>query len=67
MKQALIYGDLTSDRAGEQYPTVSVCDDCIKKDKAKEAEGRNRIVSIVGDEDDADGPCELCGCEGNDA
>lgn len=63
MKNALIYGDLTSDRAGEQYPTVPVCDDCIEKDKAKEMEGRNRIATIVGDEDDAEGPCEFCGCE----
>lgn len=61
MKNALITGDLTSDRAGEQYPTVAVCDDCIRTEAAKKE--HSRILTIIGDEDDAEGPCEFCDCE----
>lgn len=33
VKTCTIYGDLTSDRAGDNYPTVQVCDDCVEDDE----------------------------------
>lgn len=61
MKQAVIFGDLTSDRTSEQYPTVTLCEECIRGDKAKK--GESQIVSIAGDAGPDDGPCEWCGEE----
>lgn len=61
MRQAMIFGDLTSDRAGEQYPTVPLCEDCIQKDKARKED--SQIVTLIGDVDDGEGPCEWCGVE----
>lgn len=61
MRQAMIFGDLTSDRAGEQYPTVSLCEDCIQKDRARKED--SQIVTLIGDVDNGEGPCEWCDAE----
>jgi hypothetical protein len=59
MKTCVIYGDLSSDSAGEQYPTVPVCDDCVAAQQAREDE--SALVS-VGEYDDSFGDtCEFCG------
>lgn len=58
MKQVVVFGDLTSDRTSEQYPTIVLCDDCIRRDRAKEED--SQIVNVVGDADDADDACEWC-------
>lgn len=64
MRDAMIYGDLSSDRAGEQYPTVPLCEDCIKAEQAKKE--NSQIVVLIGDSDHNEGPCEWCGAEDED-
>jgi len=51
MKRYVVYGDLASGEAAEQYPTITMCNDC-----AKEAE----IVAVEGP---AAGPCDVCGAD----
>ena len=58
MKTCVIYGDMQADRAGEQYPTVNLCDDCVAEDAAQ---GENhQIVSQAGYDPDL-GACHGCG------
>jgi hypothetical protein len=33
LKTCIIRGDMESDRADEQYPTVQICDECIEQDR----------------------------------
>lgn len=61
MKRAVIFGDLTSDSTSEQYPTVTICDDCIRTDE--KLKNDSRVVSIQGSAGPEDGPCEWCGAE----
>lgn len=64
MKTCTIWGDLSSDRTGEQYPTVAVCDDCVK---AEQARGEDSQIVTVGDYDsDYGNVCEFCGEEFED-
>ena len=61
MKRAVIFGDMTSDSTSEQYPTVTLCEECIRLDEGKKEDAQ--IVSIEGDATAEDGPCEVCGAE----
>ncbi len=61
MKRAMIYGDLSSDSTADQYPTVTLCDDCIAEDAARKENAQ--IVGFDGDAGADDGPCEWCGTE----
>jgi hypothetical protein len=36
MKSCMINGDMSSDSATEQYPTVTVCNDCYEADAKRE-------------------------------
>lgn len=57
MKTCMIWGDLSSDRASEQYPTVTLCDECVD---AEEAGEESQIVT-VGEYDPSFGDtCEFC-------
>lgn len=61
MKRAVIFGDLSSDSTSEQYPTVTLCDECIADDEKKRED--SQVVSIDGSASSDDGPCEWCGGE----
>ena len=61
MKQAVIFGDLTSDRTSEQYPTVTLCENCIREDEAQRE--NSQIVHMAGEADADDAVCEWCGAE----
>jgi len=64
MKQCMLWGDLSSDRASEQYPEAPVCIDCIK---AEEARGEDsRIVSVGDVVTDSEAVCALCDCGSDD-
>jgi hypothetical protein len=56
-----VWGDMAADSAADQYPTVAVCESCIKEQGAR-AEG-NEIVSVgiklVTDKSET---CHFCGC-----
>jgi hypothetical protein len=44
MKTCVIIGEMTSDRASENYPTVQVCDECIEYDKSLQEDHQIRAV-----------------------
>jgi len=51
---------MQSDRASEQYPTVNLCDDCVRREDAKGPD--SAIVTKGGGYDpDLGDSCELCG------
>ena len=65
MKNCTVQGDMTADSAGDQYPTIPLCDDCIEADS--KAEGDARIVAIEGERAAGEpGICEWCGAEAGD-
>lgn len=60
MKSCTLWGDMSSDRASEQYPEEAVCVDCIA---SEQAQGENsRIVAVGGDVTDPNATCALCDC-----
>jgi hypothetical protein len=61
MKRAVVFGNLSSDSTSEQYPTVTLCDECVSDDEAKRED--SQVVSIDGVASADDGPCEWCGSE----
>ncbi|MFP5424497.1 MAG: hypothetical protein ACLGJA_01440 [Gammaproteobacteria bacterium] len=60
MKRCMVQGDMLADRTCEQYPTVTLCEACIRED---EQSGPNRQILVVeGASDGAlDDTCEWCG------
>ncbi|MBM2884892.1 hypothetical protein JFK97_10885 [Chromobacterium phragmitis] len=59
MKLCTVWGEMSSDSAADQYPTVNVCDDCFKADDGDED---SQIVSHEGKYDPAYGEeCHFCG------
>ena len=69
MKTCQLNGNMSSDRAGEQYPTETVCDECVKKDAEnanfKDEDGNPQCDSSIlscGEFDSSYGDeCNLCG------
>ena len=58
MKTCTVWGDMSADSAADQYPMVSVCDDCVAAHAGKED---SLIVSVEGGFDSAYGDeCYLC-------
>ncbi len=59
MKTCMIWGDMSSDRASEQYPSVTVCDDCVS---AEQSSGEDSKIVTVSEYDSSLGDaCEFCG------
>ena len=58
MKLCTLWGDMTADRADDQYPQKNVCEECIKEHSNSE---NSPIVQINGSYDSAYGEeCALC-------
>jgi hypothetical protein len=58
MKTCTIYGDLSSDSAADNYPTVQICDECVEADDKRQEDAQ--IVSS-GEYDPSFGEsCEFC-------
>ncbi|SFU15537.1 hypothetical protein SAMN05444141_11145 [Pseudovibrio denitrificans] len=55
MLRVVVFGDLSSDRASEQYPTITICPECFE---ANEHAEDDPIVSVDGV---GQGACEWCG------
>lgn len=64
MQRAVIFGDLSSDLASDQYPTVTLCEECIARDEARKED--HQIVSLDREANQDDGPCEWCDAESDD-
>lgn len=73
-KVCTVWGDMGSDSAGEQYPQVNVCPECLADDERRDrmrAEmdeemdddvGDSNIVNVLGPYDADYGPqCGICG------
>lgn len=50
-KSYVVFGDMSADRASENYPTRTLCDECV---------AGYEVVAVNGPEDE---PCEDCGDE----
>jgi hypothetical protein len=59
MKTCMISGDLSSDSAAEQYPTINLCDDCVAED-AKREDNQHIFQEERYDPDYGD-TCDWCG------
>jgi hypothetical protein len=59
MKTCTIYGDQSSDRASENYPTVQICDDCAEADEILREDAK--IVSEGKYDPYFGDTCEFCG------
>ncbi|QDQ25183.1 hypothetical protein FNU76_01755 [Chitinimonas arctica] len=59
MKTCMIYGDMSSDRAGEQYPSVPVCDKCASHVTANRES--SCIVNMWEYDPSLGDACEFCG------
>lgn len=59
MKSCQVWGDLSADRVEDQYPTVTVCNDCTVENLKGEEPA---IVTVVGGYDPVNGEeCKFCG------
>jgi hypothetical protein len=58
MKTCTIYGDLSSDRTSDNYPTVQVCDECCEADE-KQREDKQIVTEGPYDPSFGD-TCEFC-------
>lgn len=59
MKSCQVWGDLSADRVNDQYPIVTVCNDCTAENLKGE---ETAIVAVVGGYDAANGEaCSFCG------
>lgn len=59
MKICTIWGDMSSDRVGEQYPSVTVCDDCVSAERSSGED--SQIVTISEYDPSLGDTCEFCG------
>lgn len=64
MKTCTVYGDMSADRAADQYPTVTLCDDCVEADGNKQA--NSQIVTTDNYDSDFGESCEWCGVEASE-
>lgn len=58
MKTCVIYGDLSSDSAADNYPTVQICDECVEADAKKQEDAQ--IVSAGKYDASFGDSCEFC-------
>lgn len=59
MKTCTVWGDMSSDRASEQYPSVIVCDDCVSAEQSSGEE--SRLVTVSEYDASLGEICEFCG------
>lgn len=58
MKSCTIYGDMSSEKSSENYPTVAVCDQCVAE---QQAAGEDCQIVAVSSHDLSDGDtCCFC-------
>jgi hypothetical protein len=55
----MIWGDMSSDRASEQYPSVTVCNDCVSAEQSSGEE--SQIVTVSQYDSNLGDACEFCG------
>lgn len=66
MKSCVIWGDMSSDSASENYPTVAVCDACATEYSKPDEDGESAILQ-VGSYDASDGDeCYFCEISADD-
>ena len=73
MKTCMIWGDMSSDRASEQYPSVTVCDDCVARADirisydpetgfiGKSVKNQEKSITVSEYDPSLGDTCEFCG------
>jgi hypothetical protein len=62
MKTCVVWGDMSADRASDQYPSVAVCDDCAKTESVGSDDRDAAIISVEAfDPAYGDDECHFCG------
>jgi len=62
MKICQIAGDMSSDHASDQYPTVPLCDACVQDDAEASGEDSDPAIISTSEYDSSYGDtCEFCG------
>lgn len=64
MKTCTIFGNMQSERTADQYPTVTLCNDCIKQDSFSNED--SQIVTLGDYEKSYGDSCEWCGVTAED-
>lgn len=54
MKTCVVFGDLSSDSATDQYPTIQICDDCLENYDSEYIQNTVDFNPMYGDS------CEFC-------
>lgn len=58
MKICTVVGDLSSDRYSEQFPRVSLCDECVADDQSLPED--KQCIREIEEYDSAEGNCFSC-------
>lgn len=58
MKTCVIYGDMSSELSGENYPTVQICDSCVEENEKLRED--SRIVTVGAFDPSLGDTCEFC-------
>lgn len=58
MKVCTVVGDLSSDRCSEQFPRVSLCDECVAQDQSLPED--MQFIREIEEYDSAEGNCFSC-------
>lgn len=61
MKSCMIWGDMSADRVGDQYPTVAVCDDCAEAHSKGDEDNEAAILSCGTHQSHDGDECHFCG------
>ncbi|EMO9850647.1 hypothetical protein [Pseudomonas aeruginosa] len=59
MKTCTVFGDMQSDSTAEQYPTVTLCNNCVEQDALSKDD--RRIISLGAYDESFGDSCEWCG------
>ena len=59
MKAVMLWGDMGSDRAGEQYPEVAICDKCFDE-LMEDPEGSGIVNEVTYDQSIHGKRCHFC-------
>ncbi len=62
MKTCMVWGDMSADKASDQYPSVAVCNDCAETESIG-SEDTDAAILTVGSFDPSLGEeaCHFCG------
>lgn len=60
MKTCMVWGDMSADRASDQYPSVTVCDDCAEVHSVGSEDQDAAIISVGAFDPSFGDVCHFC-------